>query len=64
VTANSSGRLAVIGAGAKAIAIAAKPAELRAMGVDAPDVVAVERSGVWTDLRPKSLREAMVSDAG
>jgi mycobactin lysine-N-oxygenase len=58
MTANSSGTLAVIGAGAKAIAIAAKAAELRAMGVDAPDVVAVERSGVaanwqsgggWTD---------------
>lgn len=50
--------LAVIGAGAKAVAIAAKAAELRAMGVDAPAVVAVERSGVaanwqagggWTD---------------
>ena len=50
--------LAVIGAGAKAIAVAAKAAELRAMGVPAPDVVAVERSGVaanwqsgggWTD---------------
>jgi mycobactin lysine-N-oxygenase len=58
VSANSSGTLAVIGAGAKAIAIAAKAAELRAMGVDAPDVVVVERSGVaanwqsgggWTD---------------
>ncbi|WP_319449119.1 MULTISPECIES: NADPH-dependent L-lysine N(6)-monooxygenase MbtG [unclassified Mycobacterium] len=58
MSANSSGTLAVIGAGAKAIAIAAKAAELRAMGVDAPDVVAVERSGVaanwqsgggWTD---------------
>jgi mycobactin lysine-N-oxygenase len=50
--------LAVIGAGAKAVAVAAKAAELRAMGVAAPDVVAVERSGVaanwqagggWTD---------------
>lgn len=50
--------LAVIGAGAKAVAVAAKAAELRAMGVDAPDVVAVERLGVganwqaaggWTD---------------
>jgi mycobactin lysine-N-oxygenase len=50
--------LAVIGAGAKAIAVAAKAAELRAMGVPAPDVVAVERAGVaanwqsgggWTD---------------
>ncbi|WP_237568822.1 NADPH-dependent L-lysine N(6)-monooxygenase MbtG [Mycolicibacterium lacusdiani] len=50
--------LAVVGAGAKAVAIAAKAAELRAMGVDAPDLIAVERSGVaanwqsgggWTD---------------
>ncbi|MDF2823366.1 MAG: lysine 6-monooxygenase [Mycobacterium sp.] len=53
-----SGTLAIIGAGAKAVAVAAKAAELRAMGVDAPDVVAVERtavaanwqaSGGWTD---------------
>ena len=52
------GTLAVIGAGPKAIAVAAKAAELRAMGVPAPDVVVVERSGVaanwqsvggWTD---------------
>ncbi|MDX1878397.1 NADPH-dependent L-lysine N(6)-monooxygenase MbtG [Mycobacterium sp. SMC-18] len=52
--------LAVIGAGAKAVAVAAKAAELRAMGVDAPDVIAVERLGVganwqaaggWTDGR-------------
>ena len=50
--------LAVIGAGPKAIAVAAKAAELRDMGVDVPDVVVVERSGVganwqaaggWTD---------------
>jgi mycobactin lysine-N-oxygenase len=50
--------LAVIGAGPKAIAVAAKAAELRAMGVAVPDVVAIERSGVganwqagggWTD---------------
>ncbi|MCP9276681.1 NADPH-dependent L-lysine N(6)-monooxygenase MbtG [Mycolicibacterium arenosum] len=50
--------LAVVGAGAKAIAVAAKAAELRAMGVRAPDVVAVEKAGVaanwqagggWTD---------------
>jgi len=50
--------LAVVGAGAKAIAVAAKAAELRAMGVAAPDVIAVERTGVaanwqagggWTD---------------
>lgn len=50
--------LAVIGAGPKAVAVAAKAAELRAMGVDVPDVVVVERSciganwqavGGWTD---------------
>ncbi|OLP02096.1 lysine 6-monooxygenase [Mycolicibacterium porcinum] len=50
--------LAVIGAGPKAIAVAAKAAELRAMGVPAPEVVVVERAGVaanwqavggWTD---------------
>jgi len=43
--------LAVIGAGPKAVAVAAKAAELRNMGVDAPDVVVVERTGVaanWT----------------
>ena len=53
-----SGTLAIIGAGAKAVAVAAKAAEMRAMGVDAPDVIAVERtavaanwqaSGGWTD---------------
>ena len=51
-------RLAILGAGPKAIAVAAKAAELRAMGVPAPDVVAVDRAGVaanwqavggWTD---------------
>ncbi|MDO3398736.1 NADPH-dependent L-lysine N(6)-monooxygenase MbtG [Mycolicibacterium neoaurum] len=50
--------LAVIGAGVKAIAVAAKAAELRAMGVPAPEVVAIERTAVaanwqaaggWTD---------------
>ena len=43
--------LAVIGAGPKAVAVAAKAAELRTMGVDVPDVVAVERTAVaanWT----------------
>ncbi|HEX2283583.1 MAG TPA: NADPH-dependent L-lysine N(6)-monooxygenase MbtG [Mycobacterium sp.] len=53
-----SGALAIVGAGAKAVAVAAKAAELRAMGVDVPDVIAVERTGVaanwqacggWTD---------------
>lgn len=52
--------LAVIGAGAKAVAVAAKAAELRGMGIDAPEVIAVERLGVganwqaeggWTDGR-------------
>ena len=45
--------LAVIGAGAKAVAVAAKASVLRAMGVETPDVVAVERAGVganWTCL--------------
>lgn len=50
--------LAVVGAGAKAVAVAAKAAVLREMGVAAPDVVAVERTAVaanwkadggWTD---------------
>ncbi len=50
--------LAVLGAGAKAVAVAAKAAALRAMGVDTPEVIAVERTGVaanwqaiggWTD---------------
>ena len=50
--------VAVLGAGAKAVAVAAKAAALRDMGVGAPDVVAVERtavaanwqaSGGWTD---------------
>lgn len=50
--------LAVLGAGAKAVSVAAKASVLRAMGVEAPDVVAVERtavaanweaSGGWTD---------------
>lgn len=43
--------LAVIGAGPKAVAVAAKAAELRNMGVDAPEIVVVERAGVganWT----------------
>jgi mycobactin lysine-N-oxygenase len=54
--------LAIIGAGAKAVAVAAKAAVLREMGVEAPDVVAVERSDVaanwragggWTDGRQR-----------
>ncbi|MCG7606123.1 MULTISPECIES: NADPH-dependent L-lysine N(6)-monooxygenase MbtG [Mycobacterium] len=58
MSAPSAPTLAVIGAGPKAIAVAAKAAELRAMGVPAPEVVVVERSGVaanwqavggWTD---------------
>ncbi|MHA3020807.1 NADPH-dependent L-lysine N(6)-monooxygenase MbtG [Mycobacterium sp. BMJ-28] len=51
-------KLAIIGAGAKAVAVAAKAAELRAMGVDAPEVIALERTAIaanwqaaggWTD---------------
>ncbi len=51
-------KLAIIGAGTKAVAVAAKAAELRAMGVDAPEVIAVERTAIganwqaaggWTD---------------
>lgn len=58
MSAPSAPTLAVIGAGPKAIAVAAKAAELRGMGVPAPEVVAVERAGVaanwqavggWTD---------------
>ncbi|ANI40787.1 NADPH-dependent L-lysine N(6)-monooxygenase MbtG [Mycolicibacterium vaccae] len=58
MTSRPTPTLAVVGAGPKAIAVAAKAAELRAMGVEAPEVVAVERSvvganwqavGGWTD---------------
>lgn len=57
-----SGTLAIVGAGAKAVAVAAKAAVLREMGVDVCDVVAVERAGVaanwrqgggWTDGRQR-----------
>lgn len=57
-----SGTLAIVGAGTKAVAVAAKAAALRQMGVDAVDVVAVERTGVaanwraeggWTDGRQR-----------
>ncbi len=57
-----NGTLAVVGAGAKAVAVAAKAAALRQMGIDTLDVVAVERSGVaanwravggWTDGRQR-----------
>ncbi|MGH3961573.1 NADPH-dependent L-lysine N(6)-monooxygenase MbtG [Mycobacterium sp.] len=50
--------LAVLGAGVKAVAVATKAAVLAEMGVDAPEVIAVERTGVganwqanggWTD---------------
>ncbi|MEZ0338644.1 NADPH-dependent L-lysine N(6)-monooxygenase MbtG [Mycobacterium sp. pV006] len=53
-----SATLAVVGAGAKAVAVAAKAAVLREMGVEAPEVVVVERAevaanwdavGGWTD---------------
>ncbi|EKF23208.1 pyridine nucleotide-disulfide oxidoreductase family protein [Mycolicibacterium hassiacum DSM 44199] len=52
--------LAIVGAGAKAVAVAAKAAVLREMGVPVPEVVAIERTGVganweaaggWTDGR-------------
>lgn len=55
---DDQGVLAVLGAGAKAVAVAAKAAVLRDMGVQVPEVVAVERRGVaanwqasggWTD---------------
>lgn len=54
--------LAIIGAGAKAAAVAAKAAALREMGVDTPEIVAIERSSVasnwiagggWTDGRQR-----------
>lgn len=57
-----SGTLAIIGAGAKAVAVAAKAAVLREMGIEVADVVAIERSGVaanwqagggWTDGRQR-----------
>jgi mycobactin lysine-N-oxygenase len=57
-----SGTLAIIGAGAKAVAVAAKAAVLREMGIEVPEVVAIERSGVaanwqagggWTDGRQR-----------
>lgn len=50
--------LAVLGAGPKAVAVAAKASVLREMGVETPDVIAIERTGVaanwqasggWTD---------------
>jgi mycobactin lysine-N-oxygenase len=57
-----SGTVAVVGAGAKAVAVAAKAAVLREMGVEVPEVVAVERASVaanwragggWTDGRQR-----------
>jgi mycobactin lysine-N-oxygenase len=44
--------LAVIGAGPKAVAVAAKAAELRAMGVTAPEVVVIERASVGANWQP------------
>lgn len=53
-------RLVIVGAGAKAVAVAAKAAALREMGVATPDIVAVESrsvganwnaAGGWTDGR-------------
>lgn len=57
-----TGTLAILGAGAKAVAVAAKAAVLREMGVAVPDVVAVESNDVaanwragggWTDGRQR-----------
>ncbi|MEY8015506.1 NADPH-dependent L-lysine N(6)-monooxygenase MbtG [Mycobacterium servetii] len=57
-----SDTLAIVGAGAKAVAVAAKAAVLRELGVEVPEVVAVERTGVaanwragggWTDGRQR-----------
>lgn len=57
-----SGKLAIVGAGAKAVAVAAKAAVLRDMDIEVPDVVAIESSGVaanwragggWTDGRQR-----------
>ncbi|MDT5174805.1 MAG: mycobactin lysine-N-oxygenase [Mycobacterium sp.] len=57
-----TGTLVILGAGAKAVAVAAKAAVLREMGVAVPDVVAVESTGVaanwqagggWTDGRQR-----------
>ncbi|BBZ03724.1 lysine 6-monooxygenase [Mycolicibacterium chitae] len=47
-----TGTLAIIGAGPKAVAVAAKAAVLRDMGVAVPDVVAVERSAVAANWQP------------
>ena len=46
-----TGRLAILGAGAKAVAVAAKAATLRDMGVDTPEIVAVECTGVGANWR-------------
>ncbi len=57
-----SATLAIVGAGAKAAAVAAKAAVLREMGVEVPDLVAIESTGVaanwragggWTDGRQR-----------
>lgn len=57
-----TGTLAIVGAGAKAVAVAAKAAVLREMGVAVPDIVAVESTevaanwrcgGGWTDGRQR-----------
>jgi mycobactin lysine-N-oxygenase len=57
-----SSTLAIVGAGAKAVAVAAKAAVLGELGVEVPDVVAVERAtvaanwragGGWTDGRQR-----------
>ena len=44
-------RLAILGAGVKAVAVAAKAATLRDMGVATPEIVAVERTAVASNWR-------------
>jgi mycobactin lysine-N-oxygenase len=44
--------LAVLGAGVKAVAVAAKAAALRDMGVDVPEIVAIERTEIAANWRP------------
>ena len=60
----TSPTLAVVGAGAKAVAVAAKAAELRDMGVDAPEVVAVERTGVAANWQAERRLDRRSAPAG
>lgn len=45
-------RLAIIGAGAKAVAVAAKATALRELGLPAPEIVAIERTDVAANWQP------------